>query len=180
MAENSNVVDSTEHSAPGASVKNIVEEKDVGTTAPTQPQRVSEWEALQIAAAGDLDTIDREVGEIEADLQRMHIQSTWYKPQLRLSHPKYFTWLLVGMFSTLITHLCSTFCSANQNKYHRLIDANCINVFLNKKCFANRFPTGFASMGGLLSGIDQSLISGANLFMPTCKCSIPPTKPTIF
>ena len=26
---------------------------------------------------------------------------------------------------------------------------------------------GFASMGGLLSGIDQSLISGANLYMPT-------------
>lgn len=25
---------------------------------------------------------------------------------------------------------------------------------------------GFASMGGLLSGIDQSLISGANLYMP--------------
>lgn len=24
-------------------------------------------------------------------------------------------------------------------------------------------------MGGLLSGIDQSLISGANLFMPSCK-----------
>jgi hypothetical protein len=24
-------------------------------------------------------------------------------------------------------------------------------------------------MGGLLSGIDQSLISGANLYMPSCK-----------
>jgi hypothetical protein len=27
-------------------------------------------------------------------------------------------------------------------------------------------------MGGLLSGIDQSLISGANLFMPACKSSL--------
>ena len=31
----------------------------------------------------------------------------------------------------------------------------------------------FASMGGLLSGIDQSLISGANLFLPTCELSFP-------
>ena len=27
-------------------------------------------------------------------------------------------------------------------------------------------------MGGLLSGIDQSLISGANLFMPSCKLQV--------
>ncbi|TVY92464.1 Proton myo-inositol cotransporter [Lachnellula willkommii] len=84
-------------------------------------RQVSEWEALQIVAAGDLETIDREIDEIDASLQQMNIQSTWYKPQLRLKDPKYFNWLLVG----------------------------------------------FASMGGLLSGIDQSLISGANLFMPT-------------
>lgn len=39
-------------------------------------RRVSEWEALQIVAAGDLETIDREVDEIEASLQQMNIQST--------------------------------------------------------------------------------------------------------
>ena len=27
-------------------------------------------------------------------------------------------------------------------------------------------------MGGLLSGIDQSLISGANLFLPACELSL--------
>lgn len=27
-------------------------------------------------------------------------------------------------------------------------------------------------MGGLLSGVDQSLISGANLYMPKCKFGI--------
>ncbi|PMD13207.1 fructose transporter 1 [Hyaloscypha hepaticicola] len=86
----------------------------------SNPRRLSEWEALQIVAAGDNETIDREVNEIDADLQAMDIKSTWFRPQLRLKDPRHFTWLLVG----------------------------------------------FASMGGLLSGVDQSLISGANLFMP--------------
>lgn len=110
-----------------------IDEKDIGR--PADPERrqsqksvysssgrkVSEWEALQMVAAGDLETINREMDDIEADLQTMNIKSTWYKPQLRLNDPRYFTWLLVG----------------------------------------------FASMGGLLSGVDQSLISGANLFMPS-------------
>jgi hypothetical protein len=65
---------------------------------PTGNRRVSEWEAIQIAAAGDLDTIDREVAEVEADLQQMNIHSTWLKPQLRLKDPRHFTWLLVGQF----------------------------------------------------------------------------------
>jgi len=62
-------------------------------------RRVSEWEALQIVAAGDLETIDREIDEIDTNLQEMNIQSTWYKPQLRLKDPKYFTWLLVSKFN---------------------------------------------------------------------------------
>jgi MFS family permease len=37
--------------------------------------------------------------------------------------------------------------------------------FNNPKLFT-WFLVGFASMGGLLSGLDQSLISGANLFLP--------------
>ncbi|TVY49658.1 putative metabolite transport protein YwtG [Lachnellula cervina] len=100
--------------------KRIAKPQRNNSTYSSSGRQVSEWEALQIVAAGDLETIDREIGEIDASLQQMNIRSTWYKPQLRLKDPRYFTWLLVG----------------------------------------------FASMGGLLSGIDQSLISGANLFMP--------------
>jgi hypothetical protein len=62
-------------------------------------RKVSEWEALQIVAAGDVETINREMDEIEAELQNMNIKSTWHKPQLRLNDPKYFTWLLVGNIS---------------------------------------------------------------------------------
>jgi sugar porter (SP) family MFS transporter len=86
----------------------------------TSGRRMSEWEAMQIAAAGDFVTIDAEVDELEAEFQSQPKTSHWYKYELQFKDPKYFTWLLVG----------------------------------------------FASMGGLLSGIDQSLISGANLFMP--------------
>ncbi|CAG8975512.1 hypothetical protein HYALB_00012289 [Hymenoscyphus albidus] len=114
-----------------ASDKEDVPEKDIGHVKPNSPSRnpsvysnsgrkASEWEALQMVAAGDYDTINREIDQLEANLQAMNIQSTWYKPQLCLKDPRHFTWFLVG----------------------------------------------FASMGGLLSGVDQSLISGANLFMP--------------
>jgi hypothetical protein len=116
-------INSPEHSDDGIP-RDSVNEKNISMPArPKIKRATSEWEALQIAAAGDLDTIDREVAEIEAALQAMDIRSTWYKPQLKLSDPRYFTWLLVS----------------------------------------------FASMGGLLSGVDQSLISGANLYMPQCK-----------
>lgn len=90
-------VSSTEPSEAGMPVKEV-NEKNVATPAPP-PQasrRLSEWEAIQIAAAGDHDTIDREIGEIEASLQEMNIKSTWFKPQLRLNDPRHFTWLLVG------------------------------------------------------------------------------------
>jgi hypothetical protein len=62
----------------------------------TSGRKVSEWEALQIAAAGDLQTINAEVDAIEVDLQAMSMRSTWYKPLIKFSDPKYFTWLLVG------------------------------------------------------------------------------------
>jgi hypothetical protein len=105
-------ISSTEHSEAGVPGKeytsgseDIAKEEDIGN--PMGPQRnhsvhttggrrVSEWEALQIAAAEDYTTIDAEVYEIEADLQRMDIKSTWFKPQLRLKNPRYFNWLLVG------------------------------------------------------------------------------------
>jgi len=97
----SDAISSTEHSEVG---KDFVNEKGIARPAdPSQNgstrsngRQVSEWEALQIAEAGDIDTIDREIGEVEADLQAMHIKSTWFKPQLILKDPKYFTWLLVG------------------------------------------------------------------------------------
>ena len=106
-------ISSTEHSEAGVPNKeytsgseDILKEEDIGH--PREPQRnksvystsgrrVSEWEALQIAAAGDYTTIDAEVYEIEAALQSLDIKSTWFKPQLRLRNPRYFNWLLVGM-----------------------------------------------------------------------------------
>ena len=84
-------------------------------------RRLSEWEAMQIANAGDFETIDAEIDELEAELGQRNRSSRWYHYELQFKDPRYFTWLLVG----------------------------------------------FASMGGLLSGIDQSLISGANLYMPS-------------
>jgi len=133
----SDVISSTDHSEAGVPVQSMDEKKVAAR--PNNNRRVSEWEALQIAAAGDIDTIDREIAEVEADLQQMNIRSTWYKPQLKLSDPRYFTWLLVGKL-----------------------------IFKPHSKILLTYP-GFASMGGLLSGIDQSLISGANLFMPTGK-----------
>jgi Na+/melibiose symporter-like transporter len=49
----------------------------------------------------------------------------------------------------------------SQNAKQGLFDLN----FKNPKHFT-WLLVGFASMGGLLSGLDQSLISGANLYMP--------------
>ena len=84
-------------------------------------RRLSEWEAMQIANAGDFETIDAEIDELEAELEQRNRSSRWYHYELQFKDPRYFTWLLVA----------------------------------------------FASMGGLLSGLDQSLISGANLYMPS-------------
>ena len=64
-------------------------------------RRVSEWEALQIAAAGNLTIINAEVDAIEVELQALNMRSTWYKPLIKFSDPKYFTWLLVGMLPGL-------------------------------------------------------------------------------
>jgi hypothetical protein len=89
-------------SSPNESDMDVAkDEKTIGQTdMPSRPKptrQVSEWEALQIAAAGDMDTINREMDEVEAELQAKNIRSTWLKPQLRLKDPRYFTWLLVGM-----------------------------------------------------------------------------------
>lgn len=105
MESQQEVVNKTEH----AELKRVV------TSA--SKRHISEWEAMQIAAAGDFETIDAEVDELEAQLQQNQKKTRWYHYRLSFNDPKYFLWLLVG----------------------------------------------FASMGGLLSGVDQSLISGANL-----------------
>ena len=102
-SSDSDLISSAGQSEVGAPAK-AINEKDIALTQNHQPRQpkptlrrqVSEWEALQIVAAGDLESIDKEVDEIEADLQAMNIQSTWFKPQLRLKDPRYFTWLLVG------------------------------------------------------------------------------------
>ncbi|RDW67630.1 fructose transporter 1 [Coleophoma cylindrospora] len=84
-------------------------------------RQLSEWEAIQIAAAGDIETINAELDELEVELQNRPKSNRWYNYELQFKDPRHFTWLLVF----------------------------------------------FASMGGLLSGVDQSLISGANLAMPS-------------
>jgi hypothetical protein len=79
-----------------------VNEKDIGVPEPNptahhkSTRRVSEWEALQIARAGDLETINAEVDEIEAELQLLNLRSTWYKPLLNFRNPQMFNYLLVG------------------------------------------------------------------------------------
>jgi hypothetical protein len=69
------------------------------------PRNVSEWEALQIAQAGDLATINAEVDEIEAELQLLNLRSTWYKPLLKFRNPKTFNYLLVGRPCVLYNHV---------------------------------------------------------------------------
>jgi hypothetical protein len=68
-------------------------------------RNVSEWEALQIAQAGDLATINAEVDEIEAELQLLNLRSTWYKPLLKFRNPKTFNYLLVGKPCVLCNHV---------------------------------------------------------------------------
>ncbi|TAQ84379.1 hypothetical protein B7494_g7296 [Chlorociboria aeruginascens] len=109
--------------------RDIVKGEDIGKADFSRKQsvhsardrQISELEAIRIAAAGDFDIINTEVDELEIGLAARNKASRWFKYELKLSDPRYFTWLLVA----------------------------------------------FASMGGLLSGIDQSLISGANLYMPS-------------
>jgi hypothetical protein len=143
VSEN-DTISSTDGSGANPVIKELNEKNIALAPKPATGRKISEWEAIQIAAAGDNDTIDREIAVVEADLQAMNIRSTWFKPQLRLKDPRHFTWLLVGMYCT----------------------------FSDQRIYPDYF-IGFASMGGLLSGVDQSLISGANLYMPSCEfCSI--------
>lgn len=79
-----------------APVENEIGFSHLKSAAHKPVRRVSEWEALQIAQAGDLGTINAEVEEIEAELQQINLKSTWYKPLLTFRDPKKFNYLLVG------------------------------------------------------------------------------------
>jgi sugar porter (SP) family MFS transporter len=81
--------------------------------------RLTELDALKIAKEGGAQ-INEEIAMLEAELAQKPLYKSWLSPEITVSSPARFMWLLVG----------------------------------------------FASMGGLLLGIDQSLISGANLYMP--------------
>jgi hypothetical protein len=96
-ASDNGVTSATEHNETNVPMKQVDEKNIALPPKPQHSRQVSEWEALQIAAVGDNDTIDREIAMVEADLQAMNIQSTWFKPQIRLKDPRHFTWLLVGM-----------------------------------------------------------------------------------
>lgn len=104
-----------------ASVKNDVEQISSGsmksvqvnnneklsTVRPQTARQISEWEAMQIAEAGDFETIDTEVNELDAQLQYRK-KSRWGCLELSFEDPKYFTWLLVG-FASMV--LLLTYCS---------------------------------------------------------------------
>jgi hypothetical protein len=127
-SSDSDIISSAGHSEAGMPPKEL-NEKDVAFNPGndhnlSKPRRLSEWEALQIVAAGDNETIDREVNEIDADLQAMDIKSTWFKPQLRLKDPRHFTFLLVGM-------LLDPFIS---NFYILMIRRLCINGWTPVRC----------------------------------------------
>jgi hypothetical protein len=97
LYSDADAISSTEHSEANVPMKEV-NEKNIALS-PERPENrraLSEWEAIQIAEAGDNDTIDREIAAVEADLQAMDIGSTWYKPQLNIKDPRHFTWLLVG------------------------------------------------------------------------------------
>lgn len=59
-------------------------------------RRVSEWEALQIAAAGDMETIDNEVQDLEAEVTaRGKSRSDVF--QLKFKDPRHYTWYVFSM-----------------------------------------------------------------------------------
>jgi len=97
-------ISSAEHSESNVPMKEVNEKDVAAAPAPANRRVISEWEAIQIAEAGDHDTIDREIAHVEADRQALDIKSTWFKPQLKLKDPRHFTWLLVGE-SANIFHL---------------------------------------------------------------------------
>lgn len=75
---------------------------DVGNekgAAPARPdhigRRVTEWEAIQIAAAGDMETIDNEVQDLEAEVTaRGKSRSDVF--QLTFKDPRHYTWYVLG------------------------------------------------------------------------------------
>jgi hypothetical protein len=102
------VVDSNkpEEKAPplDGPVENDIETARKSSSAHKGTRRVTEWEALQIAQAGDLEIINAEVEEIEAELHLLNLRSTWYKPLLTFRDPKMFNYLLVGKLRMMLTH----------------------------------------------------------------------------
>jgi hypothetical protein len=54
-------------------------------------RRVSEWEALQIAAAGDMETIDAEVQDLEDEVTARG-KSFSDRFQLNFKDPRHYTW----------------------------------------------------------------------------------------
>lgn len=82
-------------------------------------RRMSEIEAMQMAK-DDSKAVDEEIAEFDAELAANPPHAPFLNPNLSISNPRHFTYLLVA----------------------------------------------FASMGGMLSGLDQSVISGALLYMP--------------
>lgn len=56
-------------------------------------RQLSEWEAIQIAAAGDIETINAEIDELEVELQNRPRSRRWYNYELSFKDPRHFTYV---------------------------------------------------------------------------------------
>lgn len=69
--------------------KEHADARPVAARKKTEP--LSEWEALQLAQAGDMDTIDAEVLELEEQYSARKGSSHWYNYELNFKDPRHFT-----------------------------------------------------------------------------------------
>lgn len=77
-------------------VSDVGNEKGAAQARPSHiGRKVSEWEALQIAAAGDMETIDNEVQDLEAEVtSRGKSRSDIF--QLSFKDPRHYTWYVLS------------------------------------------------------------------------------------
>ena len=93
-SSDSDIISSAGHSEAGIPTKEI-SEKDIALAGgnqqfrpkPALRRQVSEWEALQIVAAGDIETIEEEIDEAQGDHRwRTVFDSVQGHPQPRQAH----------------------------------------------------------------------------------------------
>ena len=55
-------------------------------------RKLTELEAIQIAAAGDLNIINAEIDELDVDLQNLPRSNHWFNYELKFKDPRHFTY----------------------------------------------------------------------------------------